>query len=50
LTDSVCHVSLTMGSNVRNCVKPAKNENQCTLQRISSKPVDFCNFVEYRWF
>jgi hypothetical protein len=50
LTDLVYHVSLTMGPDVRNRVKPAKNANQCTLERIRSKPVVFCNFAEYRWF
>jgi hypothetical protein len=37
LTDSAYQVSLTMGPDVRNRVKPGKNENQCTLERISSK-------------
>jgi hypothetical protein len=50
LTDLVCHVNLTMGPDVRNPVKPAKNANQCTLQRILVKLVVFCNFAEYRWF
>jgi hypothetical protein len=50
LTDSACHVSLTMGSDIRNRVKPDKNEDQCTLERISSKSVVFCNFAQYRWF
>jgi hypothetical protein len=30
-----------MGPDVRNRVKPAKNVNQCTLQRILAKPVVF---------
>jgi hypothetical protein len=50
LTDLVYHVSLTMGPDVRNRVKPAKNANQCTLERIRSKSLVFCNFAEYRWF
>jgi hypothetical protein len=47
LTDSACHVSLTMGLHVRNCVKPGKNKNQCTLKRIFPKLMVFCNFAQY---
>jgi hypothetical protein len=54
LIDSACHVSLTMGSDVRNRVKPGKNENQCTLERISSKLVVFfailCNIGGFAYF
>jgi hypothetical protein len=39
-----------MRPDVRNPVTPAKNVNQCTLQRILAKSVVFCNFTEYRWF
>jgi hypothetical protein len=34
------------GPDIKNHVKPAKNANQRTLQRILVKSVVFCNFVE----
>jgi hypothetical protein len=50
LTDSVCHVSLTMEPDVRNRVKLGKNENLVHIGTNLLKTGGFLQFCAYRWF
>jgi hypothetical protein len=38
--------TLKVGPDVRNCVKPAKMNNPCTLEQIDAIVVDFFAFAE----
>jgi hypothetical protein len=40
----------TVGPDVKNRVNWAKSNNQCTLEQIGAKSVDFSNFVQNWWF
>jgi hypothetical protein len=46
----VPHQHWQWGLLVRNRVNRVQFDNHCILEQIHTRPVNFCNLAQYRWF